>query len=80
LIRVEGKLVQFNVAALAGKGIWAGGKTVDTATVCELKGVGGDFFLRIEEDFAEIGGGEVEEVSPELAIFEIKAGLDFVAG
>ncbi len=80
LVRVEGKFVEGDVAAFTGEGVGVGGEGVDAAAIGEFEDVGGGTGIGFEEDFAEVGGADVEEIGPVAAIIELKAGLAKVAG
>ena len=80
LVGVEGELVDFDMAAFAGEGVGVGGEAMDAAAVGELKDMGGEALNSVEDDEAEVGGGAVEDFGPSEAVFEVEAGLEFVAG
>jgi hypothetical protein len=80
LIFVQGEFVEFNVAAFAGEGIGVGREAVDAAAVGEFEDVGGEVVAAIEDHFAEVEGGQVDDAGPVFAILEIESGLGFVAG
>src|SRR5262249_16872689 len=54
LIFVQGELVQGDVAAFAGEGVWVGGEGIDAAAVGELEDVGGGAGFVIEQRFADV--------------------------
>jgi hypothetical protein len=79
LIFVEGELVNFNVTAFAGESVWIGREAINAAAVGELEDgsirvVGG-----IEDQEAEVGCAEVEELGPFFAVFEVETSLEFVS-
>ena len=78
LVLVQGELVKGDVAALAGQGVGVGRERINAAAVSELEDIGGGVGVAIEQDFAEIGGADVQEVGPVDAIFELEFGLELV--
>src|SRR6266850_6139250 len=76
---MQSELVQLDVAALAGESVWVGGKAIDSAFVCELEHMSRHVGFRVQEDDALVGGGEVENLCPVEAVFEIQARLDVIA-
>jgi hypothetical protein len=80
LVGMEGELVEFDVTALASEGVGIGGDAVDAATIGKFEDAGGNILVVIEDNDAEINGGEVEEVGPVFAVLKVEFGLGFVAG
>jgi len=80
LIAMESELVEFDMAAFAGEGVGIGGNAVYRATGKEAEAESGDRGARVEEDLALVEARGLESVGPELAVLEVEAGLEEVAG
>jgi hypothetical protein len=69
---VQSELVNVHVAAFAGQGIRVGRKAVNAAAVGELQDMSREFVLRVQDNQADVGGGDVEDFGPFLTIFEVE--------
>ena len=80
LILVEGEFVEGYVAAFARECVWVGREGINAAAIGELEYVGGRFGTGVENGFAKVSGSGMQDVGPMGAVFELKFGLELVAG
>ena len=77
---MQGELVNFDVAAFAGQGIRVRGQAVNAPSIGELEDMSGELVFRVQDNQADVGGGDVQDSGSLLTIFEVESGLELVPG
>ena len=80
LVRVQGELVNFDMAAFAGQGVRVRGQAVNAPSVGELQDMSRELVFRVQDNPADIGSRDVQDSGPLLTIFEVESGLELVPG
>src|SRR2546430_878091 len=70
LVGVQRKFVEDDVAAFARECVWVVTEGVNASAILEAEDVTGETVFLVEEDFAQIGGNNLEGCGPVSAVFQ----------